>query len=144
MSGSTATKKKPTTTTTLDSAQQTLDNFNNAESNLGTTAGGAATAGSTVPGVTAEESGDVVPFTLPNQKAEFTPAADLTTSTTGGGTQMTFANWVEAIHQLQSDKSALTQIQQQMKAAGYYNSKSWANYGTLDSATVNAWKQLGL
>ena len=143
MSGTT-TKKKPTTTTTLSNSQKTLDNFNNAEKNLGTGAGTGSTTSTEVPGVTSTDASDVVPFTLPNQKADFTPTADLTTPATGGGTQMTFSNWMEAIHQLQGDKAALTQIQQQMKAAGYYSSKSWASYGVLDSATVDAWKQLGL
>jgi hypothetical protein len=139
VSGNTATKKKPT----LTKAQKTLDNFGNAESGLGATLGG--TAGTTkVPGVTTADASDIVPFTLPNQKADFTPTGNITTKTAGGGTQMTFSNWVDAIHQLQGDKAALTQIQTQMKAAGYYTSKSWSSYGTLDSATVNAWKQLGL
>jgi hypothetical protein len=134
------TKPKPKQT----NAQKTLDQFNKDEANLGTGVGTGTAGAGTVPGVTSTDASDVVPFTLPNQKADFTPTADLTEPATGGGTQMTFSNWMESIHQLQGDKAALTQIQTQMKAAGYYTSKTWASYGTLDSATVAAWKQLGL
>jgi hypothetical protein len=103
---------------------------------------GAAGGSTTVPGVTSTEANDVVPFTLPDQKAAFTPTAGLTTAGTAGGTAMSYSDWVEEIHKLVGDKATLETIQTALHGAGYLT-KSWANYGTLDTATITAWKALG-
>ena len=142
----TTTTLAPTTTTTAPPAGSAASQLNKyaGTDGLGTPVGTAATATTTnPPGVTAAEAAIVVPFTLVGEKPDFAaPATDETTQS-GGGTTMSFDDFMNVISGLQGDKAELIKVQQQLKAGGYYTSKSWASYGTLDSATKDAWKALG-
>ncbi len=103
----------------------------------GFTAGG---TGGSFPGVTSTISGDIVNFALPNQIGDIPLPKGVTTTSAGGVTQMTYEQGVELIHELQGTPE-LTKIQQELKNSGYLKGDNLP-YGTLNAATITAWKQL--
>lgn len=96
--------------------------------------------GGSFPGVTSTLSGDTVNFALPNQLGDIKLPKGVTTSSTGGVTQMTYEQGVELIHEMQGTPE-LVKIQQELHNSGYLKGDK-IPYGTLDAPTVTAWKQL--
>jgi len=84
-----------------------------------------------------------VPFELPHKPGDLPYDRALATVGAGGTVDMTGTNFVDQLKKFEADPHLLVSIQNMLYQAGYYTSKAYTPSGTVDAATINAWKQLG-